>query len=114
MRRNDYDVTDSVRTTDPAAVGAEVLRIYRGIYNGTPVPELERAFPDTADLYAGRHPDYQPCDTEYHDIQHVMDVTLAMARLMNGYDKARRNGDAKLPRDVFVVGTLAADRKSVV
>jgi hypothetical protein len=108
MRRNDYDVTDSVRTTDPAAVGAEVLRIYRGIYNGTPVPELERAFPDTADLYAGRHPDYQPCDTEYHDIQHVMDVTLAMARLMNGYDKARRNGDAKLPRDVFVVGTLAA------
>ena len=108
MRRSDYDVTDSVRTTDPAAVGAEVLRIYRGLYNGRPVPELERAFPDHAALYAGRHPDYLPCDTEYHDIQHVLDVTLAMARLMDGYHQSRRKGDAELPRDVFVVGTLAA------
>jgi hypothetical protein len=108
MRRNDYDVTDSIRTTDPQAVGAEVVRIYRGLYNGAPAPELERAFPDTAALYGGRHPDYLPCDTEYHDIQHVLDVTLAMARLMDGYQHSRRDGDAELPRDVFVVGTLAA------
>jgi hypothetical protein len=108
MRRNDYDVTDSIRTTDPAAVGTEVVRIYRGLYNGVPVPELERAFPDTAALYGGRHPDYLPCDTEYHDIQHVLDVTLAMARLMDGYQRSRRNGEAELPRDVFVIGTLAA------
>ena len=58
MRRNDYDVTDSIRTTDPQAVGTEVFRIYRELYNGTPVPELERAFPDHAALYAGRNPDY--------------------------------------------------------
>jgi len=108
MRRNDHDVTDSIRTTDPEAVGGAVVRIYRGIYNGTPVPELERAFPDHADLYAGRHPDYLPCDTEYHDIQHVLDVTLAMARLMDGYHRSRRKDDPELPRDVFVVGTLAA------
>jgi hypothetical protein len=108
MRRNDYDVTDSIRTTDPQAVGTEVVRIYRGLYNGVPVPELERAFPDTAALYGGRHPDYLPCDTEYHDIQHVLDVTLAMARLMDGYQRSRREGDAELPRDVFVIGTLAA------
>jgi hypothetical protein len=108
MRRNDYDVTDSIRTTDPAAVGGEVLRIYRGLYNGTPVPELERAFPEHAALYAGRHPDSLPCDTEYHDIQHVLDVTLAMARLMDGYQRSRNKGDAELPRDVFVLGTLAA------
>src|SRR5262245_12032856 len=108
MRRSDYDVTDSIRTTDPDAVGAEVLRIYRGLYNGQPVPELERAFPHTGALYAGRHPDYLPCDTEYHDLQHVLDVTLAMARLMDGYQKGRKKGDAELPRDVFVIGTLAA------
>jgi hypothetical protein len=108
MRRSDYDVTDSIRTTDPEAVGGEVLRIYRTLYNGTPVPELERAFPDTSALYQGRHPDYLPCDTEYHDLQHVLDVTLAMVRLMDGYQRARRNGEPELPRDVFVVGTLAA------
>jgi len=108
MRRNDHDVTDSIRTTDAAAVGGEVLRIYRTLYNGAPVLELERAFPDTAALYGGLHPDYLPCDTEYHDLQHVLDVTLAMARLMDGYQKARRTGDAELPRDVFVIGVLAA------
>ena len=108
MRRSDYDVTDSIRTTDPTAVGREVLRIYRGLYNGTPVPELERAFPEHEALYLGRHPDYLPCDTEYHDIQHVLDVTLAMARLMDGYTKAGHDGDAVLSRDVFVLGTLAA------
>jgi hypothetical protein len=108
MRRSDYDVTDSIRTTDPEAVGGEVLRIYRTLYNGTPVPELERAFPDTGALYKGRHPDYQPCDTEYHDLQHVLDVTLAMARLMDGFQRARRKGEPELPRDVFVIGTLAA------
>jgi len=108
MRRNDYDVTDSIRTTDSQAVGTEVVRIYRGLYNGTPVPELERAFPDHAALYGGRHPDYLPCDTEYHDTQHVLDVTLAMARLMDGYHRSRRAGEAELPRDVFVIGTLAA------
>jgi hypothetical protein len=108
MRRNDYDVTDSIRTTDPQAVGTEVFRIYRGLYNGTPVPELERAFPEHAALYGGRHPDYLPCDTEYHDIQHVLDVTLAMARLMDGYQRSRGSGDAELPREVFVIGTVAA------
>ena len=59
-------------------------------------------------MYAGQHPDYQPCDTEYHDTQHVLDVTLAMARLMDGYQRSLRKGDAELPRDVFVIGTLAA------
>ena len=108
MRRNDHDVTDSIRTTDPEAVGGAVVRIYRGIYNGTPVPELERAFGDLGRLYSGEHPDYLPCDTEYHDIQHVLDVTLAMARLMDGYHRSRRKDDPELPRDVFVVGTLAA------
>ena len=109
MRRNDYDVTDSIRTTDPEAVAGEVVRIYRGLYNGTPVARAGARLPGrTPTCTRGRHPDYLPCDTEYHDIQHVLDVTLAMARLMDGYHRSRRKDDAELPRDVFVVGTLAA------
>ena len=108
MRRNDYDVTDSVRTTDPASVSAEVMRIYRALYDKALGSELEQAFSEAATLYRGEHPEYCPCDTQYHDIQHVMDVTLAMARLMDGYHQSRSKGDAELPRDVFVIGTLAA------
>jgi hypothetical protein len=109
MRRNNYDVSDSICTTDAAAVGAEVVRLFKGLYNGeASTHELERAFADTRRLYRGEHPHYYPCDTEYHDIQHVLDVTLAMARLMDGYEHSRRSGEASLGRDVFVVGILAA------
>jgi hypothetical protein len=108
MRRNDHDVTDTVRTTDPAAVGAEVIRLARRLFPDAPTPALERAFTDASRMYRGEHRDYLPCDTEYHDIQHVLDVTLAMARLMDGYQRGARNGHPPLGRDLFLVGVLAA------
>jgi len=108
MRRSDHDVTDSIRTTDPAAVGAEVVRLFNGLYSGNASAQpLERAFAEAAALYRGEHPDYHPCDTEYHDIQHVLDVTLAMARLLDGYER-RRQGEARLDHEVFTIGILAA------
>jgi hypothetical protein len=109
MRRSNYDVSDSICTTDAVAVSAEVVRLFKGLYNGEAGTEpLERAFGDARRLYSGEHPHYHPCDTEYHDIQHVLDVTLAMARLMDGYERSRGNEEARLGRDVFVVGILAA------
>jgi hypothetical protein len=108
MRRNDYDVTDSIRTTDPAAVGGEVSRLYRGLFDGASTEELDRAFHCAAALYRGQHPDYFACDTEYHDLQHVLDVTLAMARLLDGYERSRRAGEEPLTRDAFLIGVLTA------
>ncbi len=108
MRRSDYDVSNSIRTTDPDAVRGEVARIFEGLYSGGSKLVLERAFADVAALYRGAHPDYHPCETEYHDLQHVLDVTLAMARLMDGYARSRRRGDPPLPADVFAVGVVAA------
>ena len=108
MRRSDHDVTNSIQTTRPGAVAAEVIRIYRTLYEGAAATELERAFADAEALYAGEHPDYFPCDTEYHDIQHVLDVTLAMARLMDGYQRSRTNGTPAIPREIFLVGVLTA------
>ena len=110
-RRNDHDVTDSIRTTDPAAVAAEVARIFKALFGGGSAPEMKRAFRDAALLYRGEHPDYCACDTEYHDIQHVLDVTLAMARLMDGYQKSLVNGHgghSRLTRPLFIVGAIAA------
>ena len=108
MRPNDYDVSGSVRTTDPAAVGDEVIRLFRALFERPAVRPLTRAFRHAARLYEGRHPDYWPCDTEYHDIQHVLDVTLAMARLMDGYERSRANGAEPLTAELFTVGVAAA------
>lgn len=110
MRRNDYDVTDSIRTTEPREVAAEVLRIFRALYGprAAGASALKRAFADITALYRGDHPDYHACDTEYHDIQHILDVTLAMARLMDGYERGRSDGEARLEEKIFIVGILSA------
>jgi len=104
-RRSDYDVTNSIKTTDPAAVGAEVRRIYLDLYRKAGVDCLDRSFRDFAALYRGEHPEYYGCDTGYHDLQHVLDVTLAMARLLDGYERAGRE---PLGERLFCLGVILA------
>jgi hypothetical protein len=104
-RRSDYDVTNSVRTTDTATVAAEVRRIYLDLYRKAEVATLDRAFADFTALYAGEHPEYCACDTGYHDVQHVLDVTLAMARLLDGYKRAGREA---LDQRLFCLDVILA------
>ena len=89
MRRSDFDITDRIRTTDAIDVCDAVVRLFRDLFPKGNSRTLERAFEDLSKYYHGKHPDYHPCDTEYHDIQHVLEVTLAMARLVDGYERSR-------------------------
>lgn len=107
FRRNEFDVTNRINTTDPAAVAQEVLRLFRGLYSRPDAPMLRRAFADMADMYRGRFPGFLPCDTEYHDVQHVLDVTLAMARLVDGYERTRGESPSIGERN-FQLGTIVA------
>ena len=93
-RRNDFDVTNRIQTTDATAVHREIARLFRLLYPGAAHVVMDRAFADVAKLYTGLYPGYQACDTSYHNLQHVMDVTLAMARLMDGYERSRKDTPA--------------------
>jgi hypothetical protein len=92
-RRNDYDVTNSVNTTEPQDVSQEVCRIYQDLYQQATPQNLGKAFSDLGRLYRGEYPGYHECDTDYHDVQHVLDVTLGMARLMNGCVRSTPSAD---------------------
>jgi hypothetical protein len=106
-RRNEFDVTNQIKTTDPLEVNNEVRRIYLELYPD-PVPEvLDQAFADLTRLYQGEYPGYVGCETSYHDIQHVLDVTLAMARLMDGYERAP-HGSEPFGERLFRLGVLSA------
>jgi hypothetical protein len=104
-RRNDFDVTNRIQTTDSAAVHREVSRMFRLLYPGAAHIAMDRAFCDAARIYGGQYPGYQACDTSYHNLQHVMDVTLAMARLMDGYERSR-NGTPALGVRFFQLGAI--------
>ncbi|HEX4986722.1 MAG TPA: HD domain-containing protein [Burkholderiales bacterium] len=106
-RRNDYDVTDQVNTTDPAAVNGEVNRIFLELYPDASTHMLNRCFRDLTRLQAGEYPGYHACDTSYHNLQHSLDVTLAMARLMDGYERTQsRSGE--LGARLFRFGIVTA------
>ncbi len=87
IRRSDYDITNTVRVSSPQDVLRAVSQL---LVSGWPRIELApvaRAFADFDALFAGRMPGYAGVDTIYHDRQHTLDVTLAMARLVTGYER---------------------------
>ena len=88
IRGNDYDVSARINTTDSRVVNGEVKRIYLALYPAAPTRQFDHAFRDLTRLYKGEFPGYHPCDTPYHDLQHALEVTLAMARLIDGYERA--------------------------
>ncbi len=107
FRRSDFDVTNRINTTDPVCVKLEVVRIFSSLYSRTQAPALARAFDDVTRLYRGEYEGYAKCDTEYHDIQHVLEVTLAMARLLDGYQRSRGDGPS-IGERLFQLGVICA------
>lgn len=87
-RRNDYDVTNTVQVSNPAAVRNAVHELFSKTFPGAPFDKLWLAFYDFERLFAGRYPGYTGCDTTYHDMQHTLDMTLALARLLSGYERS--------------------------
>lgn len=87
-RRSDYDVTNTVQVSDPMAVRDAVHELFSETYAGSSFDKLWLAFYDVARLFSGRYPGYEGCDTTYHDMQHTLDMTLALARLVVGYERS--------------------------
>jgi hypothetical protein len=87
-RRNDYDVTNTVQVSNPAMVRNAVFELYSEVFPGASFDKLWLAFYDFERLFTGRYPGYKGCDTTYHDVQHTLDMTLAVARLIAGYERS--------------------------
>jgi len=87
-RRNDYDVTNTVQVSSPASVRNAVHELYAETFPGMSYDKLWLAFYDFERLFTGRYPGYKGCDTTYHDMQHTLDMTLAVARLVVGYERS--------------------------
>lgn len=85
-RRNNYDVTNTVQVSSPASVRNAVQELFSETFPGMSYDKLWLAFYDFERLFAGHYPDYAGCDTTYHDMQHTLDMTLAVARLIVGYE----------------------------
>ena len=105
-RRAAFDVTNQVDTTDPGSVSFRVAQIYERLYRREFPSGVLRVFADVSRLYRGDFPGYHGCETGYHDIQHILEVTLAMARLMDGCVQA--TSPLVMSERLFQLGTVSA------
>lgn len=106
-RLNQNDVTNRVNVEDPARVRDSVIALFSARYPGADFSVLVRAFDDFAALFEGRFQGYLACDTLYHDIRHTLDMSLAMARLIDGHERVCSSHDWLGPRRA-VLGVLIA------
>ncbi|OGQ99445.1 MAG: hypothetical protein A2505_04610 [Deltaproteobacteria bacterium RIFOXYD12_FULL_55_16] len=63
-----------------------ILAIFHAEYGEVP-PRLAMLFADVADLYAGRWSSHEACAVTYHNFSHALDVCLAAARMLVGWNK---------------------------
>lgn len=107
VRRFDYDVTNTVNVSSIDAVRTATREILWQVWPNASFDELWLAFHDFQLLFEGRTPGFEGCDTVYHDIQHTLDMTLATARLLAGYELTVDEGD-RLGADRVVIGIICA------
>ncbi len=89
----------------PAAVLEAVEALYRPLWPKLEFAPLERAFEHFERLFAGQVPGYFGVDTVYHDRQHTLDITLALARLIVGHERMQPDA-AKLGSERAIVGLI--------
>lgn len=106
-RRSHFDVTDTVDLSTAASVRDAVLDILRETYPNANLAPLEQAFEDVHRLFHGEYPTYHPCDTLYHDLQHTLDMTLAMCRLIDGHERSV-NRNERLGVERAILGMITA------
>jgi len=101
---NQTNLYDLVKMDSPEAVLDEVLTILRLISPDFDVAPVMSVFMTTIDLYEGRYTGYKACNTQYHDLNHITDTFLAMARLIHGAVVEQN----PLAEDEITLGLMAA------
>ncbi len=86
-REKQHDVSCTVDVSNHTAVCNEVLSLFSDLYPGFDFSRLAQAYEDVYRLFHGDYPGYHYCDTLYHDLQHTLDMSLALARMIVGYER---------------------------
>jgi hypothetical protein len=106
-RRNENDVANKVNVEDPAQVRDSVIALFSARYPGADFNALRRGFNDFTALFSGCYPGYLACDTLYHDMRHSLDMTLALARLVDGHDRVAGASEQLGPRRAMLAVLIA-------
>lgn len=74
----------AVDTRDLPAVEGEVAGLFASLFPEAESGFIPRAFGWAEEWFTGNHPGYQAIDARYHDLEHTLQGTLCLARLLRG------------------------------
>jgi hypothetical protein len=94
-----------VDTRDPGAVLNACRAAWQTITRRDDRGLLARALGWVQTAFDGENPDYEPLDTRYHDLEHTLQGTLCLARLLTGWHD--KNGQPRLDERGVRLGLLA-------
>ncbi len=84
MRDGYTQFANLINTGDPDAITDEIVGIVGMVLPRFDFGPFMEACEDVVRLFRGGYPGFHHCNLAYHDLNHTMLVTLAMARLMHG------------------------------
>ena len=67
-----------------------VCSLFNDNFPGRSTEFLVAVFNKVCELFAGRFPGYQACDTKFHDLAHTCQATVATLRILDGQIKSGR------------------------
>ncbi len=94
-----------INTKDALAVRREVQNAYHGMYPTGAADFVSAAFDRVIDCFLGKYRDYQPIDALYHDLEHTLQGTLCLVRLLCGRTAA--GVEPRLPKRLFELGLMS-------
>jgi hypothetical protein len=97
------DVGGTVAIGDWIGVRDAVCTIFSRRFPGRSLAPLHELYRDVAANYRGEQPGFRACDMAYHDLRHVLDVSLSMARLLDGHERCHA-GSARLGYERALLG----------
>jgi len=99
------DVTGKIETKDPNETNREVRRIYEKLFGLARFEDVEYTLGNIVDLFNGKYPGYQKCDTGYHNLEHTLQAYLAMVRIIDGLVW---EDPSRMSREIAVLGLISA------
>lgn len=82
-------MSPAVDTKDAATVQHEVSRIFTQLFPSADGRFIAHAFAGFENAFAGRTPGYEAIDARYHDLEHTLQGTLCLVRLLQARQLAQ-------------------------
>jgi hypothetical protein len=95
----------AVDTHVPGEVETEVQSLYLKLFPEADRSFVPRAFQWLVQCFTGKYDDYQAVDAQYHDLEHTLQGTLCLARLL--HNRHRANATPLMTERMFQLTLLA-------